>query len=173
MQPLVYGRAPTPAGMVMLPMLLPDGRIGYVMQQQGAQPHAPPSHHQRASSRSTSGSGGKSQGSSDWGTHNNDGGQGRSHGDLSTLTIDDSIIAHPNIYLNSAMEVHSTGAILDYTVKGGDFFAPPVVLPFFPTGKIIGGPRSDATCMCTEFPMVFLIICAVFALKILRNPLAR
>ncbi|CAK9148323.1 unnamed protein product, partial [Ilex paraguariensis] len=95
------------------------------------------------------------------------------HGNLSALTIDDSIIAHPNIYLNSAMEVHGIGAILDYTINGGDFFAPPVVLPFFPTGKIIGSRRSDAACMCTEFLMIFSIVCAVFAFKILRNPLAR
>ncbi|KAJ4971704.1 hypothetical protein NE237_004803 [Protea cynaroides] len=30
-QPLIYGRGPTPAGMAMMPMLLPDGRIGYVL----------------------------------------------------------------------------------------------------------------------------------------------
>lgn len=31
LQPLIYGRGPTPAGMAMMPMLLPDGRIGYVL----------------------------------------------------------------------------------------------------------------------------------------------
>ncbi|KAJ4840804.1 hypothetical protein Tsubulata_015062 [Turnera subulata] len=41
-QPMIYGRGPTPAGMAMMPMLLPDGRIGYVLQQPGLQPHAPP-----------------------------------------------------------------------------------------------------------------------------------
>ncbi|KAL5545827.1 hypothetical protein UlMin_005514 [Ulmus minor] len=41
-QPLIYGRGPTPAGMAMMPMLLPDGRIGYVLQQPGLQPHPPP-----------------------------------------------------------------------------------------------------------------------------------
>ncbi|XP_041027915.1 heterogeneous nuclear ribonucleoprotein Q isoform X1 [Juglans microcarpa x Juglans regia] len=42
-QPLIYGRGPTPAGMAMMPMLLPDGRIGYVLQQPGMQqPHTPP-----------------------------------------------------------------------------------------------------------------------------------
>lgn len=31
-QPLLYGgRGPGPAGMAMMPMLLPDGRIGYVL----------------------------------------------------------------------------------------------------------------------------------------------
>lgn len=30
LQPLVYGRGANPAGMAMMPMLLPDGRIGYV-----------------------------------------------------------------------------------------------------------------------------------------------
>ncbi|KAJ9184493.1 hypothetical protein P3X46_004210 [Hevea brasiliensis] len=30
-QPVIYGRGPTPAGMAMMPMLLPDGRIGYVL----------------------------------------------------------------------------------------------------------------------------------------------
>lgn len=31
LQPLIYGRGPTPAGIAMMPMLLPDGRIGYVL----------------------------------------------------------------------------------------------------------------------------------------------
>ncbi|KAL4183106.1 hypothetical protein AMTRI_Chr11g96550 [Amborella trichopoda] len=29
-QPMIYGRGPTPAGMTMVPMLLPDGWLGYV-----------------------------------------------------------------------------------------------------------------------------------------------
>ncbi|KAL3623419.1 hypothetical protein CASFOL_032235 [Castilleja foliolosa] len=37
-QPLMYGRGGSP-GMAMMPMLLPDGRIGYVLQQPGLQPH--------------------------------------------------------------------------------------------------------------------------------------
>ncbi|KAI3881205.1 hypothetical protein MKX03_015910 [Papaver bracteatum] len=28
--PLIYGRGPTPAGMAMFPMLLPDGRFSYL-----------------------------------------------------------------------------------------------------------------------------------------------
>ncbi|CAH9106131.1 unnamed protein product [Cuscuta epithymum] len=32
-QPMIYGRGPMPAGMQMVPMVLPDGRIGYVLQQ--------------------------------------------------------------------------------------------------------------------------------------------
>ncbi|XP_059627639.1 heterogeneous nuclear ribonucleoprotein Q-like [Cornus florida] len=74
-QPLIYGRGPTPAGMAMMPMLLPDGRIGYVLQQPGAHPHTPPSH-QRGSSRGGNASGSKSGGSSGRGRHSNDGGQG-------------------------------------------------------------------------------------------------
>ncbi|GLJ31291.1 hypothetical protein SUGI_0627750 [Cryptomeria japonica] len=34
-QPVIYGRGPTPAGMTMVPMMLPDGRVGYVLQQPG------------------------------------------------------------------------------------------------------------------------------------------
>lgn len=30
-QPVIYGRGPMPAGMQMVPMVLPDGRIGYVL----------------------------------------------------------------------------------------------------------------------------------------------
>ena len=30
-QPVIYGRGPTPSGMHMVPMVLPDGRIGYVL----------------------------------------------------------------------------------------------------------------------------------------------
>ncbi|XVF72952.1 hypothetical protein PTKIN_Ptkin12aG0161800 [Pterospermum kingtungense] len=36
-QPVIYGRGPMPTGMAMVPMLLPDGRIGYVLQQPGVQ----------------------------------------------------------------------------------------------------------------------------------------
>ncbi|PQQ21737.1 heterogeneous nuclear ribonucleoprotein R [Prunus yedoensis var. nudiflora] len=36
-QPMIYGRGPMPAGMHMVPMVLPDGRIGYVLQQPGGQ----------------------------------------------------------------------------------------------------------------------------------------
>ncbi|KAK8945998.1 Nucleolin 2 [Platanthera guangdongensis] len=42
-QPMIYGRGPMPAGMRMVPMVLPDGRLGYVLQQPGMQP-PPPSH---------------------------------------------------------------------------------------------------------------------------------
>ncbi|MCI31988.1 RNA-binding protein, partial [Trifolium medium] len=35
--PLMYGPGATPAGMAMMPMLLPDGRIAYVLQQPGLQ----------------------------------------------------------------------------------------------------------------------------------------
>lgn len=75
-QPMIYGRGPSPAGMAMMPMFLPDGRIGYVLQQPGAQPLTPPSH-QRNSNRPVGGSGNKSGGSSSRGKHNNDSGQGR------------------------------------------------------------------------------------------------
>ncbi|XVF05166.1 hypothetical protein REPUB_Repub05bG0148200 [Reevesia pubescens] len=67
-QPLIYGRGPTPTGMSMMPMLLPDGRIGYVLQQPGAQPQSPPPVNQR-NSRGGGKSGG---GSSSRGRHNSD-----------------------------------------------------------------------------------------------------
>ncbi|KAJ4720003.1 Heterogeneous nuclear ribonucleoprotein like [Melia azedarach] len=41
-QPMIYGRGPMPAGMHMVPMVLPDGRIGYVLQQPGVQMPPPP-----------------------------------------------------------------------------------------------------------------------------------
>nr|CAD1821660.1 unnamed protein product [Ananas comosus var. bracteatus] len=41
-QPVIYGRGPMPAGMRMVPMVLPDGRLGYVLQQPGAQAPPPP-----------------------------------------------------------------------------------------------------------------------------------
>nr|ABD32695.2 RNA-binding region RNP-1 (RNA recognition motif); Calcium-binding EF-hand [Medicago truncatula] len=40
-QPMIYGRGPMPAGMQMVPMVLPDGRIGYVLQQPGVQVPGP------------------------------------------------------------------------------------------------------------------------------------
>ncbi|XP_052136353.1 heterogeneous nuclear ribonucleoprotein Q-like [Oryza glaberrima] len=41
-QPMIYGRGPAPAGMRMVPMVLPDGRLGYVLQQPGGIPPPPP-----------------------------------------------------------------------------------------------------------------------------------
>uniref|UniRef100_A0A0E0MEC4 RRM domain-containing protein n=1 Tax=Oryza punctata TaxID=4537 RepID=A0A0E0MEC4_ORYPU len=40
-QPMIYGRGPAPAGMRMVPMVLPDGRLGYVLQQPGGIPPPP------------------------------------------------------------------------------------------------------------------------------------
>ncbi|KAJ0089015.1 hypothetical protein Patl1_32535 [Pistacia atlantica] len=60
----------TPAGMAMLPMLLPDGRIGYVLQQPGMQQHTPPP--QPRSGRGGAGS------SSSGGRRSHDSGRGRS-----------------------------------------------------------------------------------------------
>ncbi|KAK3140181.1 hypothetical protein QOZ80_5AG0397190 [Eleusine coracana subsp. coracana] len=41
-QPMIYGRGPAPTGMRMVPMVLPDGRLGYVLQQPGGMPPPPP-----------------------------------------------------------------------------------------------------------------------------------
>ncbi|CAJ1979138.1 unnamed protein product [Sphenostylis stenocarpa] len=75
-QPLLYGGAQAPAGMAMMPMLLADGRIGYVLQQPGVPPHAPSSH-QRGGRSSGSGDGNRNASSFSKGRHNNDGSQGR------------------------------------------------------------------------------------------------
>ncbi|CAA3023310.1 heterogeneous nuclear ribonucleo Q isoform X1 [Olea europaea subsp. europaea] len=40
-QPMIFGRGPMPAGMQMVPMVLPDGQIGYVLQQLGVQMSPP------------------------------------------------------------------------------------------------------------------------------------
>lgn len=69
-QPLIYGRGPTPTGMAMMPMLLPDGRIGYVLQQPGMQPHTPPPQSRGGRSGGT--------GSSSGGRRSNDSSRGRS-----------------------------------------------------------------------------------------------
>lgn len=66
-QPMIYGRGPMPSGMQMVPMVLPDGRIGYVLQQPGAQmPPVRPRRNDRAN-----GSGGpQGRGSGDDGNRN-------------------------------------------------------------------------------------------------------
>lgn len=46
--PMIYGQGPMPTGMQMVPMVLPDGRIGYVLQQPGVQL---PSHPRRNGGR--------------------------------------------------------------------------------------------------------------------------
>ncbi|AQK51052.1 RNA-binding (RRM/RBD/RNP motifs) family protein [Zea mays] len=56
-QPMIYGRGPAPAGMRMVPMVLPDGRLGYVLQQPGGMPPPPPP--RRGSDRRDSGRGGE------------------------------------------------------------------------------------------------------------------
>ncbi|KAG6420322.1 hypothetical protein SASPL_116846 [Salvia splendens] len=55
-QPMIYGRGPMPSGMQMVPMVLPDGRIGYVLQQPGVQ--IPQPVRPRRNDRSSGGSGG-------------------------------------------------------------------------------------------------------------------
>lgn len=70
-QPMMYGRGAAPGSMAMMPMLLPDGRIGYVLQQPGM-PHTPPP--QQRGGRSGGGRGG----SSSSGRRGNDSGRGRS-----------------------------------------------------------------------------------------------
>ncbi|KAK6139945.1 hypothetical protein DH2020_026321 [Rehmannia glutinosa] len=67
-QPLIYGSG-APPGMTMMPMLLPDGRVGYVLQQPGVQPHTPPPQQRGRSSGGGSSSGGRRGGN---------GGRGRS-----------------------------------------------------------------------------------------------
>lgn len=41
-QPMMYGRGQAPVGMAMVPMILPDGRLAYVMQQPGIPVNSPP-----------------------------------------------------------------------------------------------------------------------------------
>ncbi|CAL9098558.1 unnamed protein product [Musa textilis] len=65
-QPMIYGRGPMPPGMRMVPMMLPDGRLGYVLQQPGAQPSPPPPRR-----------GDRSGGSSESGSRGSDGNRGR------------------------------------------------------------------------------------------------
>lgn len=62
-QSLMYGRG-APPGMAMMPMLLPDGRVGYVLQQGGAQPQTPPGNHRYSNGGGGSGRSGRSGGSS-------------------------------------------------------------------------------------------------------------
>ncbi|KAF0930952.1 hypothetical protein E2562_038362 [Oryza meyeriana var. granulata] len=56
-QPMIYGRGPAPAGMRMVPMVLPDGRLGYVLQQPGGIPPPPPRRGDRRDGGSRGGEG--------------------------------------------------------------------------------------------------------------------
>ncbi|KAG9453181.1 hypothetical protein H6P81_006085 [Aristolochia fimbriata] len=69
-QPMIYGRGPMPPGMQMVPMVLPDGRLGYVLQQPGAQ--ASPSRKGERDRSDRTGSSG--------GSHGRSGGNEGSHG---------------------------------------------------------------------------------------------
>ncbi|CAN8237687.1 unnamed protein product [Cochlearia groenlandica] len=53
-QPMIYGGGAMPAGMQMVPMLLPDGRVGYVLQQPGMQMAVPPPQPRRADRNNSS-----------------------------------------------------------------------------------------------------------------------
>uniref|UniRef100_A0A7N0T4C9 RRM domain-containing protein n=1 Tax=Kalanchoe fedtschenkoi TaxID=63787 RepID=A0A7N0T4C9_KALFE len=63
--PMIYGRGAMPSGMQMVPMVLPDGRIGYVLQQPGMQmPAAPrPRRHDRGTGPGGGSHGGQGSGS--------------------------------------------------------------------------------------------------------------
>ncbi|KAL9314931.1 hypothetical protein ACSQ67_020383 [Phaseolus vulgaris] len=75
-QPMIYGRGPMPAGMQMVPMVLPDGRIGYVLQQPGVQ--APPSRPRRIErSNGPSGQPGRGGGGGGGGSGNDEGNRSR------------------------------------------------------------------------------------------------
>ncbi|CAN1294402.1 Heterogeneous nuclear ribonucleoprotein Q [Linum perenne] len=84
-QPMIYGAGPSPSGMAMMPMLLPDGQIGYILQQPSIQHHMTPPPHMSTNSRSSNsgGGGGGSRGSrsgggnSSRGKHNSDGSYSR------------------------------------------------------------------------------------------------
>lgn len=108
----------------------------------------------------------------------------------SNYTVDDSPITHPDLYLASAISVHGVASVLDYSHYGNETipFTPelssgavaphptPATPPPPPTsmaGETWGRRRSDAACLCTEFPIVFSVVCAAFAFKIHRIPLSR
>ncbi|XP_013629929.1 PREDICTED: heterogeneous nuclear ribonucleoprotein R-like isoform X1 [Brassica oleracea var. oleracea] len=70
-QPMMYGGGAMPTGMQMVPMLLPDGRVGYVLQQPGMQ-MAPPPPRPRRVDRNNGSSGRSGRESS----HDDDGNRG-------------------------------------------------------------------------------------------------
>ncbi|XP_059638186.1 uncharacterized protein LOC132280083 [Cornus florida] len=103
------------------------------------------------------------------------------------FTINDSPITHPDLYATTTVSVHGIKIILDYSAYGGDgLFVPEedpsmpmptppqaTAPPFFQAGEIMGRRRSDAACLCSEFPIVLSVVCAALAFKIHRNPLSR
>ncbi|KAK9156765.1 hypothetical protein Scep_003339 [Stephania cephalantha] len=72
-QSFIYGRGPAPTGMAMMPMLLPDGRIGYVLQQPGANPQTPPPRHRNTGNKNV----GKHNNHHNNNNNNSSGGAGR------------------------------------------------------------------------------------------------
>ncbi|CAN8308818.1 unnamed protein product [Cochlearia groenlandica] len=61
-QPMIYGSGAMPGGMQMVPMLLPDGRVGYVLQQPGIQmAQQPPPQRPRRDDRSNGSNRGSSR----------------------------------------------------------------------------------------------------------------
>ncbi|KAJ4846741.1 hypothetical protein Tsubulata_010224 [Turnera subulata] len=74
-QPYMYGGGTTPSGMAMMPMLLPDGRIGYILQQPGVQLETGTSY-QRNTGRGGGRGSNRSGSYSNRGRHENDGSHG-------------------------------------------------------------------------------------------------
>ncbi|KAF3564767.1 hypothetical protein DY000_02010800 [Brassica cretica] len=62
---MIYGRGSMPTGMQMVPMLLPDGRVGYVLQQPGMQMAPPPPQRARRGDRNNGSSRGSGRENSD------------------------------------------------------------------------------------------------------------
>ncbi|KAK9267828.1 hypothetical protein L1049_010264 [Liquidambar formosana] len=100
----------------------------------------------------------------------------------SNFTVDDAPITHPDLYTTESVSVHGVGAVLDYSAYGGGITLPdPLPTPSQPEvvspppplllGDFMGRGRSEAACLCTEFPIVVSVVCAAFAFKIHRNPL--
>lgn len=97
----------------------------------------------------------------------------------SHFTLDDTRVTHPDLYFNAVVSVHGIGAILDYSIYGdrGTLAADPAPVsshstpPGLSAGEASGRRKSDAACLCTEFPILLSVACASFALKFNRNGL--
>jgi len=85
----------------------------------------------------------------------------------SNFTLDDSPITQPDVYSTTALAVHAIAFLLDYALYGDGFPQPEVVTPA-PASPLAPGPpitvsSSDAARLCTEFPHLLLIVCALLS----------
>lgn len=97
------------------------------------------------------------------------------------FSIDGSPITVPDLYATTALTVHGIARMFDYSVYGQDGPDVPLKQPVQQSEVVGQRPpppeggnsdwSSDATppCLCIEFPVLLVVVCALLGFKIQKN----